>query len=91
MSEDPAHPKPAFATLADVVAHIDHAVKIAGVDHVGIGSDFDGITTVPNGLENASKLPALIAALLKRGYSESDVRKIFGGNLLRVFRQVVGK
>jgi len=82
--------RPAAATLDDAVAHIDHVVKIAGMDHVGIGSDWDGINTVPAGLEDVSKMPALTAALLRRGYTEADVRKILGGNLLRVLREVTG-
>jgi membrane dipeptidase len=88
---DRAHPKPAAATLEDVVAHIDHVVKVAGIDHVGIGSDFDGIPDVPKGLEDVSKMPALVAALLSHGYSESDVQKIMGGNTLRVMKAVIGK
>jgi membrane dipeptidase len=83
--------KPAAATLEDAVAHIDHAVKVGGVDHVGIGSDWDGINSVPAGLEDVSKMPALTAALLRRGYREEDVRKILGGNLLRVLREVTGR
>jgi len=83
--------KPAAATLEDAVAHIDHAVKVGGIDHVGIGSDWDGINSVPAGLEDVSKMPALTAALLRRGYSEGDVRKILGGNLLRVLREVTGR
>jgi membrane dipeptidase len=79
------------ATIEDVVAHIDHAVKIAGIDHVGIGSDFDGITGPPQGLEDISKMPALTAALLHHGYSETDIKKILGGNTLRVIRAVTGK
>jgi membrane dipeptidase len=75
------------ATLADVVAHIDHAVKIAGIDHVGIGSDFDGVDCTPVGLEDNSKFPALTRALLQRGYSEEQIAKVYGGNLLRVMRQ----
>src|SRR5580700_8388208 len=90
MNEIEAHTKVA-ATVEDVVGHIDHAVKIAGIDHVGIGSDFDGITGPPNGLEDVSKMPSLIAALLKRGYSDSDIKKIFGENYLRVIRDVTGK
>jgi len=86
-----AHPKPTTASLDDVVAHVDHVVKIAGIDHVGIGSDFDGIAEVPIGLEDESKMPALTAALLKKGYSEADIKKIMGGNTLRVMREVVGK
>ncbi len=81
----------AFATVDDVAAHIDHAVKIAGIDHVGIGSDFDGISSPPQGLEDVSKMPALVAALLKRGYSEADIKKTLGGNTLRVIRAVTGK
>ena len=84
-SEGPA------ATLEDAVAHIDHVVKVAGLDHVGIGSDFDGVSSVPVGLEDISKLPTLTAALLKRGYSEQDVKKILGRNFLRVLREVTGK
>jgi len=81
----------AQATIEDVVAHIDHVVKIAGIDHVGIGSDFDGITGPPQGLEDVSKMPSLVAALLKHGYSEADIKKILGGNYLRVIRAVTGK
>lgn len=78
------------ATLEDVADHIDHAVKIAGIDHVGIGSDFDGIAATANGLEDVSKMPALVAVLLQRGYSESNLKKILGENFLRVLREVVG-
>ena len=70
-----------------IIAHIDHAVKVAGVDHVGLGSDFDG-ATMPIGMEDVSKLPAITEALLKKGYSEPDVDKILGGNLLRVMEAV---
>jgi membrane dipeptidase len=84
-------PATSFATIDDAVSHIDHAVKIAGIDHVGIGSDFDGISAPPKGLEDISKMPALAAALRKKGYSEKDIRKIFGLNTLRVFRDVAGK
>lgn len=90
--EDAPLTHPTGATIDDVVAHIDHIAKVAGVDHVGIGSDFDGIQNeVPQGLEDVSKMPALAAALRKRGYSETDVDKIMGGNFLRVMRQVIGK
>jgi membrane dipeptidase len=83
--------KAATATIDDVVAHIDHAVKIAGIDHVGIGSDFDGIGSVPVGLEDVSKMPKLAAALKAKGYTDSDIQKIWGGNALRVIRIVTGK
>jgi membrane dipeptidase len=79
------------ATVDDVADHIDHAVKIAGIDHVGIGSDFDGISGPPNGLDDVSKMPALIAVLLKRGYGQRDLKKILGENFLRVIREVTGK
>ncbi len=70
-----------------IVEHIDHAVKVAGVEHVGLGSDFDG-ATMPLGMEDASKLPKITGALLDKGYAEADVVKILGGNLLRVMEQV---
>ena len=79
------------ATVEELADHLDHAVKIAGVDHVGIGSDFDGIAATANGLEDVSKMPALIAVLLKRGYAESDLKKILGDNVLRVVREVIGQ
>jgi membrane dipeptidase len=74
------------ATLADVVAHIDHIVKIAGVNAAGIGSDFDGVSCTPEGLDDVAKFPNLTRALLEKGYSAEDIRKIYGGNLLRVMR-----
>ena len=81
-----AHPVPPVP-LATVADHIDHVRKVAGIDHVGIGSDFDGIRTTPVGLEDVSTYPALLAELLRRGYSEKEVKKVAGLNLLRVFRQ----
>jgi membrane dipeptidase len=78
------------ATVKDAAACIDHVVKVAGIDHVGLGSDFDGITSVPQGLEDVSKVPNLTSALLKRGYSEEDIKKIMGENFLRVIGEVVG-
>jgi membrane dipeptidase len=76
------------ATLADVVEHIDHIRKIAGIDAIGIGTDFNGVECVPQGLEDVSKFPNLTRALLEKGYKEDDIRKIYGGNLLRVMRAV---
>lgn len=76
------HPVPR-ATLADLVDHIDHIVQIAGVDHVGLGSDFDGIEVVPEGLEDVSRFPALTEELLRRGHSQTEIVKILGENLLR--------
>jgi membrane dipeptidase len=70
-----------------IIEHIDHAVKVAGVDHVGLGSDFDG-ANMPYGMEDATKLPSITEALLKKGYSESDVKKILGENTLRVMAEV---
>src|SRR5437763_1365257 len=70
--------------LARLVDHIDHIAKVAGIDHVCLGSDFDGIPATPVGLEDASKLPALTAELVRRGYAPGDIEKILGGNVLRV-------
>jgi membrane dipeptidase len=76
------------ATLGDVVDHIDHIRKIAGIDAIGIGSDFDGVECTPEGLDDVSKFPNLTRALLEKGYSADDIRKIYGGNFLRVMRGV---
>lgn len=76
------------ATLDDVVAHIDHVRKLVGVDSIGLGSDFDGISCSPDGLQDASKLPYLTQALLHKGYSAEDIHKILGGNTLRLMRAV---
>jgi membrane dipeptidase len=70
-----------------IIEHIDHAVKVAGVDHVGLGSDFDG-ANMPFGMEDATKLPQITEALLRKGYSEGDVRKILGENTLRLMADV---
>jgi membrane dipeptidase len=78
-------PVPSYTEIAD---HIDHAVKIGGIDHVGLGSDFDGVDAIPRGMEDASKIPDLVRELARRGYSEEDLDKILGGNVLRVMRQV---
>jgi membrane dipeptidase len=79
---------PPRATLADVVNHIDHIRKIAGIDAIGIGSDFDGIECTPEGLDDVSKFPNLTRALLEKGYTAEDIRKIYGENFLRVMRAV---
>jgi membrane dipeptidase len=79
-------PRPPFKSLID---HIDHIAKVAGVDHVGLGSDFDGVSgATPAGMDSAADLPKITQALLDRGYSADDIKKILGGNVLRVFRQV---
>jgi membrane dipeptidase len=80
-----AHPRPQ-ATIKDVADHIDHVRQVAGVDHVGIGSDFDGIDETPVGLEDSSKYPALFAELIRRGWSDADLKKLAGQNLLRAMR-----
>ena len=80
------HPKP-HATIGDVADHIDHVRQVAGVDHVGIGGDFDGITETVQGLGDVSSYPALFAELLRRGWSEADLRKLAGENVLRAFEQ----
>ena len=78
-------PRPPFGMLID---HIDHVAKVAGIDHVGLGSDFDGIPATPEGIDSAADLPKITAALMQRGYSSADCEKILGGNFLRVFREV---
>lgn len=83
---DAANPRPR-ATLAQVADHIEHVRKVAGVDHVGIGSDFDGISNTPVGLEDVSKFPDLFAELIRRGWSDADLKKLAGQNLLRALRQ----
>ncbi len=75
-------------SVTRIVDHIDHVVKLVGIDHVGIGSDFDGIQAVPADLKSVADLPNLTTELLKRGYSESDIDKILGGNMLRVMEEV---
>ena len=78
-----------LAEAADVADHIDHVVALVGIDHVGLGSDYDGVgPTLPVGLEDVSTYPTLVAELLRRGYTEEDVRKVLGGNLMRVWREV---
>lgn len=79
-----ALPRPSYKRIVD---HIDHAVSIAGIDHVGIGSDFDGIEVTPEGLEDVSRLPLVFEEMRSRGYSESDIAKVAGGNFLRVMDQ----
>jgi membrane dipeptidase len=81
-----AHPVPK-ATVKTIADHIDHIVKVAGIDHVGIGSDYDGIESVPVGLEDVSTYPRLTDELLRRNYSEADIHKILGGNALRALRK----
>jgi membrane dipeptidase len=79
-------PRPPLSSLID---HIDHIAKVAGVDHAGLGSDFDGVSgATPQGIDSAADLPKITQALLDRGYSASDIHKILGGNLMRVFRDV---
>jgi len=74
-------------SVTRIVDHIDHIVKLVGIDHVGIGSDFDGVQVVPADLKSVADLPNLTAELLRRGYSESDIDKILGGNMLRVMEE----
>lgn len=79
---------PENATLAQVANHITYIGDLIGYDHVGIGSDFDGIPSVPTGLEDVSKFPDLFAELLRRGVSDEDAAKVAGGNVLRVWKDV---
>jgi membrane dipeptidase len=79
-------PRPPLNALID---HIDHVAKVAGIDHVGLGSDFDGVSgATPQGIDSAADLPKITQVLLDRGYSAGDIKKILGGNILRVFREV---
>ena len=87
---DVDNPEPR-ATVSDIADHIDRIREKAGIDHIGIGSDYDGITSVPEGLEDVSKYPVLTAELLRREYSEEDILKILGGNILRLMRAVEDK
>jgi membrane dipeptidase len=81
-----------LATVEDVADHIDHVVELVGIDHVGLGSDFDGVgPSLPEGLKDVSEYPNLFRVLLERGYSEEDVRKVAAGNLMRVWREVEGR
>ncbi|WP_326566640.1 dipeptidase [Amycolatopsis rhabdoformis] len=83
--DGPAKPK---ATVADVVAHVEHAREVAGIDHIGLGGDYDGVGTLPEGMEDVSKYPVLFAALMERGWSDEDCAKLAGRNSLRVLRDV---
>lgn len=85
LNEENPLPKVPYTAIVD---HIDHMVKVAGIDHVGIGSDFDGIGEVPQGMEDVSHLPAIPEELKRRGYSDADIRKIMGENFMRVFAEV---
>ncbi|HLJ88728.1 MAG TPA: dipeptidase [Candidatus Angelobacter sp.] len=78
-------PRPPLKALID---HIDHVAKVAGIDHVGLGSDFDGVTSLPQGIDSAADLPKITEALYARGYTRAQIHKILGGNLLRVMREV---
>jgi membrane dipeptidase len=81
-----AHPKPPV-TLNDVADHIEHIRSVAGADHVGLGSDFDGIPDTPAGLEGVDRFPALLEELARRGWSDADLAKVAGANLVRVLRE----
>ena len=80
-----ALPRPSYKRVVD---HIDHAVSVAGIDHVGIGSDFDGINVTPEGLEDISKIGIIFDEMHRRGYPDADIEKVAGGNFLRVMREV---
>ena len=86
----PAFVHPMHATVARVVDHIDHIVELVGADHVGLGSDFDGIRSTPVGLEDVSKMPNITKELIHREYSETAIQKILGENHLRALKEIVG-
>ena len=77
-------------TIDDLLDHIDHIVQLVGPEHVGLGSDFDGIGATPEGLTDVTKMPLITEGLCRRGYSDEHIRLILGGNYLRVFQQVWG-
>ena len=81
------HPQPR-ATLADVVAHCEHVRDVAGIDHIGLGGDYDGVTVLPAGLEDVSTYPVLLGALADRGWSADDLARLSCRNVLRVMRDV---
>jgi membrane dipeptidase len=81
-----AHPEP-VATVSQVADHVDHAAKVAGYDHIGIGGDLDGIPSVPTGLTGVQDYPNLFAELIRRGWSDENLAKLAGGNILRALRQ----
>ena len=74
--------------MDDLLLHIEHVIDLVGIDHVGFGSDFDGVLSLPQGAQDVSQYPNVIDALLKRGYSEGDIEKICGSNFLRVWADV---
>ena len=90
MNFAPSFVHPVEATLRGVVDHIDHIVNLVGPDHVGLGSDFDGIPYTPKGLEDASRMPDITMELVKRGYGKEDIVKILGGNHLRLIKEIAG-
>lgn len=90
MNFAPAFVRPEAPTIEDLLDHIDHICRLVGPDHVGLGSDFDGISGTPRGLEDVTQLPSLTAGLVRRGYRAADIRKILGDNHLRVMREVFG-
>ena len=90
MNFAPSFVHPVEATLVGVVDHIDHIVDLVGPDHVGLGSDFDGIPYTPRDLEDVSRMPDITRELVKRGYTREDIAKILGGNHLRLIKEVVG-
>jgi membrane dipeptidase len=81
-----SHPIP-FGTVGTIADHIDHIVQVAGVDHVGLGSDYDGVSQLPDGLEDVSRFPALTEELVRRGYGEEEIRKMLGENVLRAMER----
>jgi membrane dipeptidase len=76
------------APFNSLIAHFDHVIKVVGIDYIGIGTDFDGIPVAPEGIDSAADLPKITVALMARGYTAEDMKKLLGGNLLRVFRDV---
>ena len=76
--------------LSEVIDHIEHVIDVAGIDHVGLGTDFDGVNYLPEHLQDATDFPVITGALIERGYAEKEIAKVMGGNLLRVFEENIG-
>jgi membrane dipeptidase len=83
-----SHPRSSLCTVHDVLDHIDHVVRVAGIDHVGLGSDFDGVPALPRQLDDVSTYPVITQGLIDRGYDESEIRRVLGGNVIRVLERV---
>jgi membrane dipeptidase len=90
-NEDVARNELELPDYTVIVDHIEHMIKVAGIDHVGLGSDFDGVKAVPRGMEDCTKLPWLTEELVRRGYADGEIKKVLGENVLRLMEEVIGR